>query len=253
LDLQQCVPEVLQLAAAASQLFSIARDQGLQQLHQVHLWLLDSKLPAPDQGLSGVLTQQQLEQCRASWEESLLAKAKQPPSRLQKSVNPAVLQLRRDTWQRQPQSEHPTRDKACLIDIFAVTASGVPVAIEVDGSHHYVQPDSTLSGPTLRRNRALAARGYALISIPYWEWEVLRGTEQQQQYLLAKLQGVQQQPDAAAALPPPLVAPATQQQPILGTAAMQPCAAKTAAPQPAAAAVESGSSPRRRTRPLGGE
>ena len=139
-----------------------------------------------------------------------------------------MLQLPRSTWQQQPQSEQPTNDMACVIDITALTASGVKVAIEVDGSHHYVQPDSTLSGPTLFRNRALAARGYALISIPYWEWEALHSPSQQQQYLLAKLQAVQQQhPDVPATPQPPAVKPA--------------------------GAVEGGSSSRRRRRPIAGD
>jgi hypothetical protein len=187
LDLQQCVPQVLQLAAAAGQVFSKASGQELQQLHQVHLWLLDSQLPTRGQGLSGVLTQQQMAQCRASWEQQLTATAEQQSSHLQQSVYAAVLQLPSDTWQQQPQSEQTKADKACLIDIAAVTASGVKVAIEVEGPHHYVQPDNTLTGPTLYRNRALAARGYALISIPHWKWRSLHSTAEKQQYLLGRL------------------------------------------------------------------
>jgi hypothetical protein len=190
LDLQQCVPQVLQLAAAASQVVSTASDEEVQQLHQVHLWLLDSQLPAPGQGLSGVLTQQQLEQCRDSWEQQLTATAREQSSRLQQSVYAAVLQLPLDTWQQRPQPEQATDDNACLIDIAAVTASGVKVAIEVEGPHHYVQPSRTLSGPTLSRNRALAARGYTVTSIPYWEWDALHSPQQQQQYLLSQLSGV---------------------------------------------------------------
>jgi hypothetical protein len=63
LDREQCVPLVLQLASAASQVLGSAALEDLLQLYQVHLWLLDSCLPAPGQGLSGVLSQQ-LEQCR---------------------------------------------------------------------------------------------------------------------------------------------------------------------------------------------
>jgi hypothetical protein len=118
-------------------------------------------------------------------------------------VYAAVLQLSRDTWQQQPQMEQPTADKACLIDIAAETASGVKVAIEVEGPQHYVQPKGTLSGTTLSRNRALAARGYAVISIPYWKWNSLRSTEEQQQYLLTELQAV---PPVAAAQQPPAAA-----------------------------------------------
>ena len=256
LDLQQCVHHVRQLAAAASKLFSITSDEELQQLQQVHLWLLDSQLPAPGQGLSGVLTQQQLEQCRASWEQQLTATSMRQLSYLQQSVFDAVLQLPPNTWQQQPQSEQPTADKACLIDVAAVTTSGVKVAIEVEGPQHYVQPDNTLTGPTLFRNRALAARGYAVISIPYWEWDELHSKAQQQQYLLAKLQAVKKQPDVTAALMPP---PAAQQQPILAAAAVQQQQPDVAvAPQPPAVtgagavapgAAEGNSHPRRRRRP----
>jgi hypothetical protein len=152
LDLQQQVPQLLQLAAAASQLFAAESVEGLQQLYQVHLWLLDSQLPAPGQGLSGVLTQQQLQQCRACWEQQLTAAAKQQSSRLQQLVYAAVLQVPPDIRHQQPQSEQPTADKACLIDIAAVTASGVKVAIEVDGPLHFVQPSRSLSDATLYRN-----------------------------------------------------------------------------------------------------
>jgi hypothetical protein len=185
------VQHVLQLTASASQVFSTASDEEKCQLYQVHLWLLGSQLPAPGQGLAGVLTQQQLEQGRANREEQLKARSQQQPSRLQHSVYNALLQLPADTWQRQPQSEQPTADSVCLVDIVAVTASGLMVAIEVDGPDHFVQPGNTLSGPTLFRNRALAARGYAVICIPYREWSALRTPEQKQQYLQAKLQAVQ--------------------------------------------------------------
>jgi hypothetical protein len=117
----------------------------------------------------------------------LFETARQQSSRLQGSVYTALLQLPPDIWKQQPQQEQPTADKACLIDIAGVTAAGVKVAIEVDGPYHYVQLDNTLSGPTLCRNRALAAQGYALICIAYWEWRTLRSKGEQQQYLLDKL------------------------------------------------------------------
>jgi hypothetical protein len=107
------------------------------------------------------------------------------------------------------------------VDIAATTTSGVKVAIEVDGSSHFMQPDNSLEGGTMFRNRALAVRGYVVISIPYWEWRQLRGADQKQQYLLAKLQ--------------PALQPADSEQPgqqqAVGDAAVQPAA--RAAVQPA--------------------
>ena len=97
----------------------------------------------------------------------------------------------------------------------------------MEGPYHYVQPDNTLTGSTLFRNRALAARGFTVISIPHWDWFELRSAAQQQQYLLDKLQAVQQQPGVAAAPQTP-----------------PPAAAATAG------AVEGDRQPRRRRRPL---
>ena len=47
--------------------------EDLLQLYQVHLWLLDRELPAPAQGLSGVLSQLQLQQCKDAWEKQTAA------------------------------------------------------------------------------------------------------------------------------------------------------------------------------------
>jgi hypothetical protein len=107
--LQQCVPQVLQLAAASSELWHTATAGSLHQLYQVHLWLLDSQLPAPSQGLSGVLSQQQVEQCRASWLQQLAANAQQQLSNMQKAVLVAVQQLPAATWQQQPEAEQVSR------------------------------------------------------------------------------------------------------------------------------------------------
>uniref|UniRef100_A0A383V5V8 RAP domain-containing protein n=1 Tax=Tetradesmus obliquus TaxID=3088 RepID=A0A383V5V8_TETOB len=74
-------------------------------------------------------------------------------------------------------------DGACLIDIAGVTAAGVRLAIEVDGPVHFVWPDRRLDGSSQHRNRTLAARGYAVVSVPYLRWDGL-GLYQQQQCLL---------------------------------------------------------------------
>ena len=204
LDLLQCVPQVLQLASAASQLLNTASSDPhicriLWWLHQVHLWLLDSQLPAPNQGLSCVLTQQQLEQCRASYDRMTLSTAHTQPFDRQKLVFDAVLQLPPGTWQPagQPQSRQLTDDRAHLLDISAVTASRVQVAVEVVAPYDYVQPSNTLRGPTLFRHRALAARGYAVVRVPYWDWDALHSTEEQQKYLLTKLSNLQVRVDAS--------------------------------------------------------
>jgi hypothetical protein len=64
----------------------------------------------------------------------------------------------------------------------------VLLAIEVDGPGHFRQPDGGLMGIMLWRNKALAARGYRLVSIPLSTWEKLSGEVEQQQYLQGRLQ-----------------------------------------------------------------
>jgi hypothetical protein len=155
-NLQQHAQQVLQLAQACSSMWSSTEEQGQRQLWQVHTWLLDFQL-AGGQGLQGSLTEQQLQQCRASWVEDLQETAKQQHTDFQRAVFAAVQQLP-ITWQQQPQMEQlsvgrdgVTPDGALLLDIAGRTAAGVLVAVEVDGPWHFRRPDggphSTGTGP----------------------------------------------------------------------------------------------------------
>jgi len=81
-------------------------------------------------------------------------------------------------------------DAMFSIDITATTADGVRLAVEADGSFHFRQPpDSSLMGPTLFRNRALAARGYTVVSVPFYEWDRLHFDRQKQQWLARQVPG----------------------------------------------------------------
>ena len=75
-----------------------------------------------------------------------------------------------------------------------MTAGGELLAVEVDGPSHFRRPDGGLMGTTLYRNRALAARGYRVVSVPYREWDALgRDKQGQQQYLERLLFGSRQE------------------------------------------------------------
>ncbi|KAF6264329.1 hypothetical protein COO60DRAFT_176363 [Scenedesmus sp. NREL 46B-D3] len=191
LDLQQHAAQVLQMAQACSSMWSSTTAEEKRQLWQVHTWLLDFQ-PAGAQGLQGSLTEQQLQQCRAAWDKALQQTARQSGSDFQLSVLAAVHRLP-ITWQQQPQMEQlsvgrdgVTTDGALLLDIAGRTASNVLVAVEADGPSHFRRPDGGLMGGTQYRNRALAVRGYRLVSVPWFEWAQLQGVkqQQQQQYLL---------------------------------------------------------------------
>jgi hypothetical protein len=75
LDQQEQAGYIKQLAAAAfrPQHWATTHREGLLQWHQVHLWLTDTQaLGSAGLGCVPGVTQQQLEQCRAAWEEQLV-------------------------------------------------------------------------------------------------------------------------------------------------------------------------------------
>lgn len=208
LDMQQCSQEVLQLAQACSEVWDVMVPTELHQLYQVHLWLSDCSQPSTEHegeqaatdaagagaagggggGLSQVLTPQQLEHCRRSWELQLADKAvSHKASMMHKSVFAALLRLPPRLWQRPPAMEVRTADGAFSIDISAVTAAGLQLAVEVDGPWHFIRPGHGLDGPTQYRHRALQARGYIVLTVPYWDWVALTTLGQQDRYLLARV------------------------------------------------------------------
>jgi len=60
-------------------------------------------------------------------------------------------------------------------------------AVEFDGPSHFVGRGSP-TGATLLKRRHLRLLGYALVSVPYWEWDEVRGGEGDgEEYLRARL------------------------------------------------------------------
>ena len=61
------------------------------------------------------------------------------------------------------------------------------IAIEVDGPSHFLQPDDRgvrkSNGPTLLKRRLLAAAGWRVISVPFYEWNGFATANGQQTYL----------------------------------------------------------------------
>jgi hypothetical protein len=58
------------------------------------------------------------------------------------------------------------------------------LAVEVDGPQHFLYPGLQLDGESRLRSRALQARGYAVVRVPWHEWQQLgssSNTAQQQQ------------------------------------------------------------------------
>jgi hypothetical protein len=194
LDLQQHLPQlqVLLKACSQQQLWNghmAAVD--LQQLYQTHLWLLDCQLVDCLQGLLGILSAEQLQQCEAAWMENFVTSTA-TISQFQLQVFEALQQLPMAEWQKPPQLEQLCQPDGVLsIDITATTAAGVQLAVEADGPSHFRWPDSDrgLMGSTLYRNRALSARGYTVVSVPYYEWDKLSSQREKQQWLMAAIKG----------------------------------------------------------------
>lgn len=193
LDMQQHLPAVLQLVQACDDLWAglSVFPEELKQLHQVHIWL--QRLPQHHEGLSAVLSVHQLAECKASWQQQRCSSAAATVSQLQQQVFDSLQQLPSSMWHTAPAMEQVSSDGNFSIDIAAVTAAGVKLAIEVDGPTHFVSPGNwgmKLNGPTQFRNRMLAGQGYTVVSVPYREWQQeLKGPEQQQQYLVKRLKG----------------------------------------------------------------
>jgi hypothetical protein len=92
---------------------------------------------------------------------------------LQENVYKAVQQV---PWLQDAALEWRTADGLLSADIFATVALPLSaqqqqqrrqVVIEVDGPWHFRRPDQALTGTTRFRNRALAARGLVVVSLPW--------------------------------------------------------------------------------------
>eukprot|EP00878_Enallax_costatus_P009709 GHUV01010141.1.p1 GENE.GHUV01010141.1~~GHUV01010141.1.p1 ORF type:complete len:931 (+),score=337.08 GHUV01010141.1:213-3005(+) len=190
LDLQHNAAEALQLISTVSKQWAqlTGRSTALQQLYQVHLWLQDNQLEG-GRGLLGVLTPQQLQECQAAHRTALTAAAVDAEPWLLLSVFTALQQLPL-TWREPPQFQQYTSDGAVLVDITARTAQGEQLALFMDDSTSFSQPDGLPIGRVQFRDKLLSARGYRIVSVLAEQWRQLKGQhEQQQQYLLQLVAG----------------------------------------------------------------
>ena len=66
--------------------------------------------------------------------------------------------------------------------IFTTTAAEEMIAIEVDGPHHFTANTRQALGEMLARQKLLEARGWTVISIPFYKWSN-KNNEARQAYL----------------------------------------------------------------------
>lgn len=182
-------------AAAATHCWRQMTVDGKRQLFMLHLELLLEEQQQQDgqqqldRSLAGCLSPHQLQECQAAWLSGVCSSVTAPPSSTATATagqpsKPTNRKLVGHTLQRKvfvaaseltglaaaPAYEALTPDRMLCIDIDAVTQQGVQLAIEVDGPSHFRLPDLASTGSTLFRNRQLAARGYVVVVVPYFEW-----------------------------------------------------------------------------------
>jgi hypothetical protein len=59
-------------------------------------------------------------------------------------------------------------------------------AVEFDGPSHFLSCRLPVGG-TLMKRRHLELLGYTVVSLPFWEWDQLTGSEERKKYLRGKL------------------------------------------------------------------
>jgi hypothetical protein len=184
LNMQQLVSHVEQFAADISSSWDDVVVEQKPQLYQVHMWLLD--LDSSSRGLLGCSSEQQLQECREQWQKRLFEVATLNNT---SAAHQAIFETAEKLpgLSQPPQLEAVTTDGVHSIDVLVLTGAGVRVAIEVDGRHHFRQPDLQPTGRTQWRNRSLAARGYVVVSVPPWEWDQLPAADRVD-YLEGKIQ-----------------------------------------------------------------
>ena len=58
--------------------------------------------------------------------------------------------------------------------------------VEFDGPFHFLACRSP-TGATLMKRRHLELLGYSVVSLPFWEWDQLTGSDEREEYLRGKL------------------------------------------------------------------
>ena len=145
-------------------------DASLRQLHQWQLWQEERGAAWPP--LPPALAQR----CRDAF-----CQAEGAPSRLQRDVAASLRALG-----LAPREEERTPQGYSLDAV--VSHGGREVAVEVDGPSHFL--GRTPTGATALKRRQLRAAGWALLPVPYWEWDALGSEAAKQAYLQRALEGL---------------------------------------------------------------
>jgi hypothetical protein len=67
------------------------------------------------------------------------------------------------------------------------TGAAAGWAVEFDGPSHFLKQIRLPVGGTLMKRRQLELLGYTVVSLPFWEWNQLTGSDERKEYLRGKL------------------------------------------------------------------
>ena len=154
---------------------------------QVHLFLLWRKLH-----LAGLQKHENLDivtaLCSAlgdTGKDALAASPISDTSRLQAGVAGIVKDL---GHRYEDEAVDPRTGYSIDILIKPDGGDSLGTAVEVDGPHHFLSGERAANGPTLLKRRLLGHIGYRVVSVPYWEWDQLKGKKEKMAYMQALLQ-----------------------------------------------------------------
>jgi hypothetical protein len=152
---------------------------GLRQLHQFFVW---SSLTG-NQRVEAIDSMRSLkETCRSAFEGAPAA-----PSATQQQVSNTLRRMGLSVQDevRCPKSGY-SMDMLVCESALGMGGRGGAWAVEFDGPSHFLASGAP-TGATLLKRRHLELLGHALVSVPYWEWNELRGVGEREQYLMIKL------------------------------------------------------------------
>jgi len=165
---------------------SLARDpsrwsEERSQLHQWQLWL---SLERGADGQQHLLSESQRKLCCDAMQDTQVT-----ISEFQRSVAVALAALSPvAAVQHGFEEEYLEPRTGYSLDL---ALPSTRVAIEVDGPSHFLLPDGRgarkPNGPTLLKRRLLAAAGWRVISVPFYEWNGFATAKERQTYLQGML------------------------------------------------------------------
>jgi hypothetical protein len=168
---QELATQQLQVVRGNAAAWDAVRGYERRLITYIDAWLTDERVGGDgSNGLAAALTAEQLQECYKSLIEQLEMRKEQlikEPTYFQLGVAGGVELL---PFVREGSVQQEQIVGVVLADAVAETVDGRKLAVEADGSHHFRHPDGQLTGSTLYRNRALQARGYIVVSVPYAEW-----------------------------------------------------------------------------------